>query len=259
MKCLRSLEEDENYALWAESMGKFDSKGIEPGHDLVLETETHGSRFRPHRNPLTENYGELRAEFLVDAKGNNLLYPGTITLLYGKPGTFKSWIALSLIGRTDVRYWDFENLGPILAKRLRLMGVDAKDASVFDYPQSRAEIYERISEYLIDTPKVLVIDGMSGLARTMGVNSDANDQVETLYEKVLFPLKRAGVSVLLLDHTPKEGSMDDFPIGAQSKKSQCDVAILCKGRRESQEIDVYSNKGSRNDELFFSMRKWADT
>ena len=205
--------------------------------------------FKPHRNPLNENLKDIKAEFLQDLKGNFLLYPGHIHLLYGKPGTYKSWVALSLIGKYEVRYWDFENFGPILATRMRLMGVKAEDAGVFAYPETRAQIFELVEEYVITKPDILVVDGMSGISRTMGLNTDANDQVEKLFNDVFMPLKRAGICVLILDHLPKDSPVDDFPIGAQAKKSQSDVAILMKPRRDSDLVDVLVSK-DRNFDLF---------
>ena len=207
------------------------------------------SCFEPHRNPLKENLKDIKAEYLQDTKSNYLLYPGHIHLLYGKPGTWKSWIALSLIGKHKVRYWDFENFSPILATRLRLMGVNPEDAGVFAFPETRAQIYELVAEYIETKPEILVIDGMSGISRTMGINTDANDQVEKLFNDVFMPLKRAGICVLILDHLPKDSPIDDFPIGAQAKKSQSDVAILMKPRRDSEDVDVLVSK-DRNYDLF---------
>ena len=246
------LDDDDSYALWCESMQEFEQQSARQSaqQSNTLMTSISGtSCIKPHRNPLTENHGDIKAEFLPDSKGNNLLYPGVITLLYGKPGTYKSWIALSLIGQRKIRYWDFENFGPTIATRLRLMGVSPDDTCVFDYPESRADILSRIPEYIQDKIDLLVIDGFSGIARTMGTNTDANDQVEKLYKEVFIPLKKAGISVLLLDHLPKDSPVDDFPIGAQAKKSQCDVAILLRGRRDSDGVDVFITK-DRNDELF---------
>ena len=205
--------------------------------------------FKPHRNPLKENHKDIKTEFLEDSKGNFLLYPGSIHLLYGKPGTHKSWLALSLIGKHDVRYWDFENFGPILATRLRLMDVNPDKAEVFDHPETRTDIYSRVEEYKETKPEILVIDGMQGLTRTLGINGDANDQIEKLFNDVLMPLKKAGICVVLLDHLPKDSPVDDFPIGAQAKKSQCDAAILMRPRKDSEEVDVFITK-DRNYDLF---------
>ena len=225
--------------------------------DVKLPVKTNSSHsatnrrllYKPHRNPLLDNYKELKAEYLPDSKGNFLLYPGMIHLIYGKPGTWKSWIALSLIGKRSVRYLDFENHGPVMAQRLRNMCVREEDAGVFDFPETKGDVLERVQEYIATRPEVVVIDGIPGLARTFGINSDANDQVEKLFQEVLMPLKRAGVAVLLLDHLPKDGPNDDFPIGAQAKKSQCDVAILFRQRKESDDVDIFVTK-DRNYDLF---------
>jgi len=206
-------------------------------------------KYKPHRNPLLENHQPLKAEFLPDSEGNYMLYPGMIHLLYGKPNTYKSWVAMSLIGKVSMRYWDFENHSPLLAQRLRVMNVDETKTCIFDFPETKKDILARVQEYLETKPEVLVIDGMQGLARTLGINSDANDQVEKLFQEILMPLKRAGICILLLDHLPKDTMNDDYPIGAQAKKSQCDVSILFRQRSDSQGVDIYITK-DRNYELF---------
>ena len=240
----------EDFPTWDESMLHKDEVQI-PTEIAITSSPLQNLHrvFKPHSNPLKENYKKVKAEYLQDSKGNYLLYPGHVHLLYGKPGTWKSWIALSLIGKHDVRYWDFENFGPIIASRLHSLGVDPKDSGVFAYPESRAQIFELVDEYLFTKPEILVVDGMSGISRTLGINSDANDQVEKLFNDVFMRLKRAGICVLILDHLPKDSLVDDFPIGAQAKKSQCDVAILMKPRRDSDEVDVYVSK-DRNHDLF---------
>jgi hypothetical protein len=241
---------DSGFPIWDESMIRDEAVlyPLETKDEFGVDS-TKLRKYKPHRNPLIENLKEVKAEYLQDTKGNGLLYPGNIHLLYGKPGTWKSWIALSLISRNDIRYWDFENLGAILATRLRLMQVNPNDAGVFAYPESRSEIYELVDEYIDTRPDILVVDGMSGISRTMGINTDANDQVEKLFNDVFMRLKRAGICVVILDHLPKDTVIDDFPIGAQAKKSQCDVAILMKPRRDSEEVDVFISK-DRNYDLF---------
>ena len=245
--CLRNNSETD-IPTWDESFLHEEALNLVT-EDLTTNTVVEASCFKPHRNPLKENLKDIKAEYLQDSKGNYLLYPGHIHLLYGKPGTWKSWIALSLIGKHKVRYWDFENFSPILATRLRLMGVNPEDAGVFAFPETRAQIYELVAEYIETKPEILVIDGMSGISRTAGINTDANDQVEKLFNDVFMPLKRAGICVLILDHLPKDSPVDDFPIGAQAKKSQSDVAILMKPRRDSEDVDVLVSK-DRNYDLF---------
>jgi len=245
---IADLVHDDDHPTWDESFLHEDqcSPKVSVGS---INSLSESNYFKPHKNPLKENYKDVKAEYLQDFKGNFLLYPGHIHLLYGKPGTYKSWVALSLIGKHNVRYWDFENFGPIMATRMRLMGVKAEDAGVFAFPETRVQIHELVEEYVITKPDILVVDGMSGISRTMGLNTDANDQVEKLFNDVFMPLKRAGICVLILDHLPKDSPVDDFPIGAQAKKSQSDVAILMKTRRDSDLVDILVSK-DRNFDLF---------
>jgi hypothetical protein len=215
-------------------------------YDNLLEwlksLELVDGRWRPHLNPYDVNGQGPALSYLPDIEGDPLLYSGAIHFLYGKPGTLKSWIGLSTLGESDVKVWDFENGVYGTRERLELLGIPPERCGGYLVPQSTEEIYERVSEYQVTKPEILVIDGFSGLSELMGVNSDSNHEVMTIFNKVLFPLKLAGICVLILDHLPKDASTDDYPIGAQAKKSQSDVAILVKPVKGTERVEMYLAK-----------------
>jgi hypothetical protein len=138
--------------------------------------------------------------------------------------------------------WDFENGVHGTRERLELLGIPPERCGGYLVPQSTEEIYERVSEYQVTQPEILVIDGFSGLSELMGVNSDSNHEVMAIFNKVLFPLKAAGICVLILDHLPKDASTDDYPIGAQAKKAQSDVALLVKPVKGTERVEMYLAK-----------------
>lgn len=198
--------------------------------------------YPPLINPLLQDYPKMEPKFLADREGNFMLYPGETHFIYGMPGTYKTFLLLKLIGTCNVVYIDFENHGPTMKSRLNAMKVDPKDAQVFDFPETEDQVKERVNFCLEEKPDVVCIDGLPGLARMYGLDPDSNDQVAKLFARVIDPLKRAGIAVVLLDHITKEGTKDAYPIGAQTKKSQSGVLYLLRPRNENSTIDVFVTK-----------------
>lgn len=54
--------------------------------------------------------------------------------------------------------------------------------------------------------------------------------------------RRAGVTVLVLDHLPKDSGVEDYPIGAQAKKSQSDVTMLVRDNKKTSQLDLLLTK-----------------
>ena len=214
----------------------------EERESLILWSRTIEKTFPPHINPLLEDVPEVTPKYLADSEGNFLLYPGEIHLIYGKPGTLKSWITLSLMGNCNVKYFDFENMLPTLKHRLTMLNTSVSHATAFTFPELRDQVLERIRQYTLFPPDVVCFDGFPGLASLFGVNPDSNVEIAALFNQVLDPLKRAGIAVVLLDHLPKDGTKEDYPIGAQTKKSQCGVAYLLKQRGDSSKVDLFVTK-----------------
>ena len=94
----------------------------------------------PLINPLLQDYPKMEPKFLADKEGNFMLYPGEIHVIYGMPGTYKTFLILKLIGTCNLVYIDFENHGPTMKSRLNSMKVDPKDAQVFDFPETKENI-----------------------------------------------------------------------------------------------------------------------
>ena len=211
-------------------------------HELV------DGKWKPHQNPFNEEGDSPALSLLNDIEGQPILYNGSIHLLYGKPGTLKSWVALSTLKDYDVRIWDFENGKLVARDRLAELGIGADRANGYDVPNSRESVLERVKEYRVTKPDLLCIDGFSGLADVLGVNAENNADVAKVYGDVFFPLKEEGVAVLVLDHLPKDSASDDFPIGAQNKKAQADVAFLAKNQAKSNHVDLFVAK-DRHGEL----------
>ena len=140
------------------------------------------------------------------------------------PGTYKSWVVLSMLQHHDVRFWDFENGMSGVVRRLQSLGVSRERANYFDNPQSVEAVHARVAEYVRTKPEIVCIDGFSGLAGVMEINPESNQVVQRVFNDVFVPLRNAGITTVVLDHLPKDSAVDDYPIGAQTKKSQSDVA-----------------------------------
>ena len=195
-----------------------------------------------HINPLDAHGDGAELVYWPDIEGNPLLYRGFVHFVYGKPETLKSWFALRLLKEADVRVWDFEN-GVIGTKnRLLSLGIQHSQANGYASPQDKNEILARVSHYEKSAPDILVIDGFSGFAQVMGINPDSNNEVMTAFGEVFVPLKKAGVTVVIIDHLPKDSMTFDYPIGAQAKKSQADVAFFFKATADANKVEIFVSK-----------------
>jgi hypothetical protein len=206
------------------------------------EHELIDGKWKPHSNPFDSARQAPELTYWKDSEGKPLLYKGAIHIVYGKPSTFKSWFAVNLLGQADVRLWDFENGDASTMQRLQALGIGYEQASGYTVPASESEILDRIDEYVINKPDILVVDGFSGFAEAMNINGEANNEVGHAFAKVFFPLKKAGITVVILDHLPKDASNPDYPIGAQAKRSQADVAILFKHTKSPNVVEIYVAK-----------------
>lgn len=206
------------------------------------ENELIDGKWKPHSNPFDSVGKAPELAFWKDSEGLPLLYRGAVHFIYGKPATFKSWFAVNLLLEADVRLWDFENGEAGTLGRLEALGVSYEQAKGYAVPTSRLDVLDRVAEYIYTKPDVLVIDGFSGLAEAMGINSESNQEVMSVFGEVFYPLKRAGVTVIILDHLPKDASNFDYPIGAQAKRSQADVAYLFKHTKSPNSIEIFVSK-----------------
>ena len=208
----------------------------------LLENELVDGKYRQHHNPFDYEGKLPELTFLRDTEGNPMLYRGNIHFIYGKPGTYKSWVVLSMLQHHDVRFWDFENGMSGVLRRLQSLGVSRERANYFDNPQSVEAVHARVAEYVRTKPEIVCIDGFSGLAGVMEINPESNQEVQRVFNDVLVPLRNAGITTVVLDHLPKDSAVDDYPIGAQTKKSQSDVAYLFKQNPANDGVVIYVSK-----------------
>jgi hypothetical protein len=147
-----------------------------------------------------------------------------------------------MLQQHDVRFWDFENGMSGVLRRLQSLGISRERANYFDNPQSADAVHKRVSEYVRNKPEIVCIDGFSGLAGVMEINPESNQEVQRVFNEVLVPLRNAGITTVVLDHLPKDSAVDDYPIGAQTKKSQSDVAYLFKQNPANDGVVIYVSK-----------------
>ena len=212
-------------------------------HGLVLKSILDGSNSAQlYFDPYHEAIGANETKYFFDAAGQPLLYEGGIHIFYGKPGTFKSWAALMVLAAHDAKYWDFEN-GPYgLRSRLALLRIPSENARKFAKPQTLGDVQKLVDDHLAFPPEIVCIDGFSGLAAAMGLDPESNQDVMQIFNTVLNPLRASGITVVILDHLPKDSSTEDYPIGAQQKKAQADVALLFKLNPKTNKVGLYLTK-----------------
>jgi len=199
-------------------------------------------RFAPHFNPLTMDVEEVALKYCPDAVGLPMLYQTGVHFLYGKPGSMKSWFSQQFLAIHDVRYIDLENIYPILKKRLGLLGINPEKGQVFDKPEDSHALKSRIQEYVITKPEIVVFDSLSKVLSLIGAKQDSNDEVNAFFTEYVDPLRDAGICVVIIDHLPKDGNSDDFPIGAQAKKQNAEVMFLFKRGKDGTGADIYVAK-----------------
>jgi len=204
--------------------------------------------FPPHTNPLTEEYEDLELKYMRDSIGDFMLYPGQFHLIIGKPETLKTWMMLSLISHHDIRYFDWENSGRVMKKRLKDMNIPVDKAGVFCFAPTVDEVNSRTDEYAVTKPDVVCYDGLADLIAVYGKDGDNNADVVEVLTKTVLRLKHAGIATVALEHLPKSSTdhNDDFPIGAQAKKAKADVIFLLRARKDSHIIDIYVVKDRHN-------------
>jgi hypothetical protein len=216
--------------------------GLERVQSWLNSLNLDAQGLKPHYNPMDTVDVEASLGLFFDTAGRGVLYKGLIHFLYGKPGTLKSWLALSLVQNCETRFWDFENGVSVTGSRLRALETPIEKAAVFDSPATKDGVRARVKQYVKSPPELLVIDGFSGLAGVLGVDPDSNQDVLSVFTDIFAPLRRAGVTVLVLDHLPKDLGVEDYPIGAQAKKSQSDVTLLVRDNKRSSTLDVMVTK-----------------
>lgn len=240
---LNSLGTDTDHAL-AEALQDFDdtvTQGSTAGQSTVNYVPFNGLFTKP-RTPI---------QWVIAP----LLAAGRVTLLYSPGKTGKSLIAIEAAAavatgrpaiattkRADpqhVLYIDQEMTEDDWIDRLADMGYDTTDeqylathlhlAQLQSWPPMDTAAGGRAVEQAAKHTKatVVIIDTAS---KVIAGEENSNDTQQAFYRHTLIPLKRAGIAVLVLDHTGKD--LDRGARGGSAKTDNIDLAfeLLRRGK-----------------------------
>lgn len=198
-----------------------DGGGADHGWDLSdMAAITSGNYQPPVPTILTRN------------DGAGLFYTGRLNALWGESGSGKSWIALHtcaqlLADGETVLYLDWEATAAELAARLTSLDVAPQainEAFLHIAPEQRwstgaaTHLAAIIDEH---HPTVAVIDSTGEAMASDGVNPDKDDETARWHRELPAFLTRRGVTVVLVDHIPKnnDGRAPLHAIGSQRKRA----------------------------------------
>ena len=214
-------------------------------------------------DPNKTQYPAIEPKYFKDSEGQFVFVPGSIHWLYGKPGTMKSFLAITACVESNGIYIDFETGIKKLSTRVQRMGYPKHPwiRPGFYFPESYQDLENKIKEVIKMPPTVVVIDAFSMLAAMGNLNIESNADVVKLIKEVINPLKIAGHAVIVIDHVTKNGSNHDYPIGSESKKAQSDVLLrveydsktgkhqifVCKDRDYVYEGRTFDKSGSNGE------------
>lgn len=204
-------------------------------------------------------------------------HPG-VTLLVGYSGAFKTWAACSLslalaagepfLGRFGVPrphtvlFCETEMSRDQLARRFRLLGADPAcdrlrfivgPLDLYDVAQ-RKWLLEREEEVLILDPAVRLFRG----------DENAAQDVARFFEQAIFPLKRAGKSVVLVHHVRKAvpgqppSDPDALIRGSGDWKAAVDAALVLVRQDEQRAIVRHVKARDSREVAPFVLRLDAD-
>jgi hypothetical protein len=176
--------------------------------------------------------------------GRGLFYPGRVNVLYGLSESAKSWIAMfcgvqEIADGGRLLFVDLEDTPEGTLERIRLLGVADDDLpSQFAYVNPEGPLAElQMGKYGPNVteegqanskvftallkgfdPSIIVLDGMTVLYGIHGL--DTNDASSTeVITGWLKRLARRGYTIILIDHTGKNGGKFATPIGSGQKKA----------------------------------------
>jgi KaiC/GvpD/RAD55 family RecA-like ATPase len=200
------------------------------------------------QDPYKTQYPKIEPKYFKDSEGQFVFVPGSIHWLYGKPGTMKSFLAITACVESNGIYIDFENGEKKMSNRVQEMGYFNKSGirPGFYYPESYQDLQNKIKEIKKMSPTVVVIDAFSMLAAMGNLNIESNADVVKLISEVINPLKIAGHAVIVIDHVTKNGSNHDYPIGSESKKAQSDVLHRVEYDSKTRKLQIFVCKDRDN-------------
>lgn len=192
-------------------------------------------------DPNSTQYPKIEPRYFKDSEGQFVFVPGSVHWLYGKPGTKKSFLALTACVESNGIYIDFENGRKKLFHRIQEMNypINSGIRAGLYFPESYQDLLDKINLIKKMPPTLVVIDAFSMMAGMSNLNIESNTDVIKLISEVINPLKMANHAVVVIDHVTKNGSNHDYPIGSESKKAQSDVLLRAEYDGKSGETEIY--------------------
>ncbi len=240
---VKALRERDQTLGWDKYTGRDSDKEYERIVDKLEESDRHrespardqgAERKAPlsigQRVPLGEiiRQGIKPPEELIEG----ILLKGKVHQVFAAPGCGKSWVALwvtkKLISKgIPVLYLDTENGPRIIAERLKALGAEEKKLEDYlhyyyspDLPMTEeaTEAYVRLLEEV--DPALVVFDSWVNFLSGAGLDENVSSDIAKWSLNFSRPARDRGITVLLLDHVPKEGASAR---GSGRKKEEMDV------------------------------------
>jgi len=183
-------------------------------------------------NPLFADGDIETAKYFADSDGKFLFTPGLIHLIYGLPGSRKSFLAQGAVLQHGGVFIDLETSVVAMKRRLKKLAYNSMASEHFAFPETYQDVEELVGVIIGIEPTIVAIDSMGELISRFGGSTIDDMDVAKVFREVLKPLAKAGHSVIVTDHLPKSGSNNHFPYGSQNKKAQSDVLILMEDKGE---------------------------
>jgi hypothetical protein len=161
-----------------------------------------------------------------------ILLRGKVHSLYAGPGTGKTMCAQYLVNRCverdqAVAIFDMENGPRIISERHRALGTSPEKADelVYYFPSPNLPLTDEArASYvaLLDEaqPALVVFDSWINFLASAGMDENSSNDVAKWAVAYTHPARDRGITVLLLDHVPHEGS---HARGSTRKKDEVDV------------------------------------
>lgn len=220
---------------------KYDDQFYREAAKRVIQQEV-GKLFAPDFNGFEDiaNVADPAPPSLLfitgkDTKGSHVVTEGTVTVLSAKRASGKTWVSAMWAAQVmrkggNVLWLDFERQPAGLSQKLRAIGVQPHIVTEHLHYTSALPSVEWLTATVATykatgKPLLLVVDAFRTLQGFVVPGSNANDgdAVEQVYIEYLTPAVKAGATIVLLDHTAKQGDGSTF--GSERKESAADYVI----------------------------------
>ncbi len=161
-----------------------------------------------------------------------ILLKGKVHQIFAAPGVGKSWLALWLTVKLinqgkPVLYLDTENGPNIISERLKALGADPEklDECLHYLPSPNLPITREGTEAYVSlleeiNPVFVVFDSWVNFLSGSGLDENVSSDIAKWAVNFARPARDRGITVLLLDHVPKEATNAR---GSGRKKEEMDV------------------------------------